>query len=343
MEPAKLKNIVEAALLAADEPLTVDRIAKLFRADEVDEETLRTDLRDVLKTLTEEAADRGYELARVASGYRYQVRQDLSPWISRLWEEKPPRYTRALLETLALVAYKQPVTRGDIEQVRGVSVSQNIMRTLLERGWIRVVGQREVPGRPSMYGTTREFLDYFGLKSLDQLPPLAEIRALIEPLVVEEPEERLTDAPDRTYASESTDASEEHDAVETDAQGVGQTAAERAGPHEVVPVGAHQPDDQGDDFETTLDSDEFDAELAAALEQADAASARFRSGAEPAVTPDDSIDGDEADTDPSAAAARAVHVVDVVTDLDGETGDTTSAPNAEQPSAKVLKLPSSSH
>jgi segregation and condensation protein B len=114
------------------------------------------------------------------------VRQELSVWISRLWEEKPPRYTRALMETLSLVAYKQPVTRGDIEQVRGVSVSQSIMRTLLERGWIRVVGQREAPGRPSMYGTTREFLDYFNLRSLDQLPPLAEIRALIEPLIVEE-------------------------------------------------------------------------------------------------------------------------------------------------------------
>jgi len=325
MEPVKLKNIVEAALLAADEPLTVDQIARLFRPDEVEEETLRTDLRDVLKTLTEEAADRGYELARVASGYRYQVRQDLSPWISRLWEEKPPRYTRALLETLALVAYKQPVTRGDIEQVRGVSVSQNIMRTLLERGWIRVVGQREVPGRPSMYGTTREFLDYFGLKSLDQLPPLAEIRALIEPLVVEEPEARLVEASD-AEASE-TDGSEV-DTSETGADMVAQVGE------------GHRPggDRDDDDAATTLDSDEFDAELAAALERADAASARFRAGAEPTVAVDDSADEDAADADPSAAAARAVHVVDVVTDLDG-----ASAHETEQPSAKVLKLPSSSH
>ncbi|MGD8832129.1 MAG: SMC-Scp complex subunit ScpB, partial [Pseudomonadales bacterium] len=141
MEPDKLKRIVEAALLAADEPLTVDQLARLFRPEEVDEQTLRADLRDALGALTGEAEGRGYELIRVASGYRYQVRQELSEWISRLWEEKPPRYTRALLETLALVAYRQPVTRGDIEQVRGVSVSQSIMRTLLERGWIRVVGQ----------------------------------------------------------------------------------------------------------------------------------------------------------------------------------------------------------
>ena len=123
----------------------------------------------------------GYRLRQVASGYRFQVRQELSPWISRLWEEKPPRYSRALLETLALIAYRQPVTRGDIEQVRGVSVSPNIMRTLLERGWIRSVGHREVPGRPALYGTTNAFLDYFDLGNLEELPPLSEIRALITP------------------------------------------------------------------------------------------------------------------------------------------------------------------
>lgn len=182
----KLKQILEAALLAADEPLTVDQFVKLFRDDEVESETIRADIRDALQALETQTEDRGYELIRVASGYRYQVRQELSTWVSRLWEEKPPRYSRALLETLALVAYKQPVTRGDIEEVRGVSVSQSIMRTLVERGWIRVVGQREVPGHPAMYGTTRAFLDYFNLKSLDQLPPLPEIRELIEPVIVAE-------------------------------------------------------------------------------------------------------------------------------------------------------------
>lgn len=182
----KLKQIVEAALMAADEPLTVERLARLFAHGELDGEGGRAQLRGVLETLEQEAAGRGYELQRVASGYRYQVRQELSEWVSRLWEEKPPRYTRALLETLALIAYRQPVTRGDIEQVRGVAVSPNIMRTLLERGWIRSVGQREVPGKPNLYGTTRAFLDYFNLKSLDQLPPLAEIRSMVEPLVVDE-------------------------------------------------------------------------------------------------------------------------------------------------------------
>ena len=186
IETAKVKRIIEGALMAADEPLSVDRLFKLFRRGELDPSEGRNHIREALRELGEGAAGRGYELKRVASGFRFQVRGELSEWISRLWEEKPPRYSRALLETLALVAYKQPVTRGDIEQVRGVAVSQNIVRTLLERGWVRVVGQRETPGRPNLYGTTRAFLDYFNLKSLDELPPLAEIRAMIEPLAEDE-------------------------------------------------------------------------------------------------------------------------------------------------------------
>ena len=155
LELEQIKRIVEAALLATEEPLTVDRLVKLFARGELEVEQKRTRIREALKAIEADVQGHGYELKRVASGYRFQVRQDLSEWVSRLWDEKPPRYSRALLETLALIAYKQPVTRGDIEQVRGVSVSQNIMRTLLERGWIRVVGQREVPGRPAMYGSTR--------------------------------------------------------------------------------------------------------------------------------------------------------------------------------------------
>ncbi|MCY4565009.1 MAG: SMC-Scp complex subunit ScpB [Gammaproteobacteria bacterium] len=185
VDPAKLKQIVEGALMAADEPLSVDRLVKLFRRGELDPAEGRQQIREALRELGEDATGRGYELKRVASGFRFQVRSELSEWIGRLWEEKPPRYSRALLETLALIAYKQPVTRGDIEQVRGVAVSQNIVRTLLERGWVRVVGQRETPGRPNLYGTTRAFLDYFNLQKLDELPPLEEIRSMIEPLAVE--------------------------------------------------------------------------------------------------------------------------------------------------------------
>ena len=182
----QIAQVIEAALLAAEGPLTVDTLFRLFAVGELDEEEGRKQIRLALESLQAECAYRGVTLQKVASGYRYQTRQELSVWVSRLWEEKPPRYTRALLETLALIAYKQPVTRGDIEQVRGVSVSQNIMRTLLERDWIRVVGQREAPGRPSMYGTTKAFLDYFDLAKLDDLPPLEEIKVMIEPTLVAE-------------------------------------------------------------------------------------------------------------------------------------------------------------
>ena len=180
---AKVAQIVEAALLAAEGPITVDGLYKLFLDGELGAEEGRKKIRQVLQELQANEADRGIELVQVASGYRFQARQDLSPWVSRLWDEKPPRYTRALLETLAIIAYKQPVSRGDIEQIRGVGVSQNIMRTLLEREWIKVVGQRETPGRPSIYGTTKAFLDYFGVRKLEQLPPLDEIRELIEPVL----------------------------------------------------------------------------------------------------------------------------------------------------------------
>ena len=179
MDEVKIKNIVEAALFCAEAPLSVDQLAGLFKETDLDRQVLR----DALQRLESEYRERGIELKRVASGYRLQIRPEMRHWGGLLWEEKPPRYSRALMETLALVAYKQPVTRGDIEQVRGVSVSQNIIRTLLEREWVRIVGHREVPGRPAMYGTTRAFLDYFNLRSLDELPPLSEVKSMGEPLV----------------------------------------------------------------------------------------------------------------------------------------------------------------
>ena len=181
LEQTDIRRIVEAAVLASPDPVSVQRLLRLFAPGELPEGNPRQAVKSALAEIEYDLDGRGYRLKQVASGYRFQVRQDLSPWISRLWEEKPPRYSRALLETLALIAYRQPVTRGDIEDVRGVSVSPNIMRTLLERGWIRSVGQREVPGRPALYGTTNTFLDYFDLANLDELPPLAEIRALITP------------------------------------------------------------------------------------------------------------------------------------------------------------------
>ncbi|MEZ5599472.1 MAG: SMC-Scp complex subunit ScpB [Pseudomonadales bacterium] len=166
--------------MAADEPLTAEKLVRLFKQGEVPIDELRQAVRDSLEMLAQECEGRGFELKKVASGYRFQVRQELSEWVSRLWEEKPGRYSRAFLETLALIAYKQPLTRADIEQVRGVAVSPNIIRTLMERNWIRIVGTRDTPGKPSLYGTTKEFLDYFNLAGLGDLPPLAEIRSLLE-------------------------------------------------------------------------------------------------------------------------------------------------------------------
>jgi segregation and condensation protein B len=175
MAQPSLKILLEAALLAGDEPLSLERLGLLF--DE-SQRPGRDTLRAALAALERDYAGRGVELVEVASGFRVQVRQELSPWVSRLWEERAARYSRALLETLALIAYRQPITRGEIEEVRGVSVSTSIVKTLLERGWIKVLGHREVPGRPALYGTTRGFLDYFNLKSLSELPPLAELRDL---------------------------------------------------------------------------------------------------------------------------------------------------------------------
>lgn len=173
----QLTRIVQALLLAAKTPLTPDQLAGIF--DEYQRPTLNR-LREVLAILQQEAIHSSQELVEVAGGFRYQIKADYAPWVSRLFDEKPPRYSRALLETLSLIAYRQPVTRGEIEEVRGVSVSSQIIRTLEEREWIRVIGHREVPGRPALYATTRHFLDYFNLKSLNELPALDALRELAE-------------------------------------------------------------------------------------------------------------------------------------------------------------------
>ncbi|MDT8408211.1 MAG: SMC-Scp complex subunit ScpB [Wenzhouxiangellaceae bacterium] len=175
MDPEKLKILLEGALLAASQPLSLNQLNGLFPEDE---QPGHGSIREALSALDAELASRAVELVEVASGYRLQIRQDLMPVISRLWEEKPPRYSRALLETLAIIAYRQPITRGEIEQIRGVSLSANILKTLQEREWIKVLGHRDIPGRPELLGSTREFLDYFNLKGLDDLPTLAEIRDL---------------------------------------------------------------------------------------------------------------------------------------------------------------------
>jgi segregation and condensation protein B len=176
MDETAAKRVIEAALLAAGRPLSFDKLVEIFSRKGVEAD--RAVLRAALSSLAKDYMERGIELKEVASGYRVQVRSSMRDWLDPLFEERAPRYSRALLETLALIAYRQPITRAEIEEVRGVSVSSNIVRTVIERGWVRVVGYREVPGKPAMLGTTREFLDYFGLSKLEDLPPLAEIREL---------------------------------------------------------------------------------------------------------------------------------------------------------------------
>ena len=172
MDDTEVKHFIEAALLAAGRPLNVDQLQKLFDGRSA---PAKSEIREAIACLTEEYEDRGLTVAEVASGFRIQIKAAMAARLHKLWEERPPRYSRALFETLALIAYRQPITRGEIEEIRGVSVSSNIVRTLLERDWVRVVGHRDVPGRPAMFGTTKVFLDYFGLKKLDDLPELADL------------------------------------------------------------------------------------------------------------------------------------------------------------------------
>lgn len=175
MNELYLKNVLEAAMLAAGRPLTLVEFSQLF---EESSRPATAEIRAALAALEADYAGRGIELKETANGFRIQVRRTLAAEVGRLWPERPPRYSRAMLETLALIAYRQPITRGEIESVRGVAVNPQIIKAMLERNWVRVVGVRDVPGRPELLGTTREFLDYFGLKSLEDLPPLAELQAM---------------------------------------------------------------------------------------------------------------------------------------------------------------------
>lgn len=175
MTDKDLKSIVEAAIFACDEPITVERLLSLFSETERPE---KAELKALLENLAEDYQARGIELQRIASGYRFQAKADFAPWLQKLWEKRPPRYSRAILETLALIAYKQPITRGEIESVRGVAVSSQIVKTLLDREWVKVIGHKEVPGRPALLATTKSFLDYFNLTGLSDLPPLPEVADL---------------------------------------------------------------------------------------------------------------------------------------------------------------------
>ena len=185
----KLNEILEALLLSASRPINIDEMVKVFD----DPKPSKDDIRSALNQLDEDCIGRGIELKQVASGYRLQVKQNLSAYVAKLWEERPQKFSKATLETLSLIAYKQPITRGEIEEIRGVTVGTQLMRGLMERGWVKIIGQRDVPGRPSLYATTKEFLDYFGLqhlRELPELPSLPDLNSLELQLPIEEPESK---------------------------------------------------------------------------------------------------------------------------------------------------------
>ena len=299
MDQTEIKNFIEAALLAAGRPLTVDQLQNLFDEGAAPE---KAQLREAIAALQQEYEARGLAIAEVASGFRPQIGPALAERLGKLWEERPPRYSRALFETLALIAYRQPMTRGEIEEVRGVAVSANIIRTLMDRDWIRVVGHRDVPGRPAMFGTTKQFLDYFGLKKLDDLPPLADLsdweslRVQLNLPAVEQDEEApepesadVTELPVLHIHSEEFADDEEPEAGE-EAQAAGEQAASTGS--------------AGASGEQAAASEE---PLAAGGEQADAGDQPLAAGDEQAEPAEDLAGGEAGHAGPAAASAGEPH------------------------------------
>ena len=260
------KQIIEGLLMAAGKPLPMSKIAEVFEDPERPEPE---ELKAVLKEIEQDCEARGFELKQVASGYRFQVKQQFSEWVGKLWEEKPQRYSRALLETISIIAYRQPITRGEIEKIRGVAVSTNIIRTLMEREWVRVVGHRDVPGRPAMYATTREFLDYFNLTSLEELPPLADVKELedLEPelsLEDDAPESRVLEFPSAEDMEAEFDVLDEE---EERAAAIGTRPIE-----EILGIQEEEPEeDWDDDFNDDVNDDVNDEVDAAPSETGDEA------------------------------------------------------------------------
>lgn len=327
MENEQIKPILEAALLAAGRPLSLNDFEQLFAGDA--DAPPRNDIRAALAELAEDWESRCLALQEVASGFRAQVRQEYEPWVARLWDEKPPRYSRALLETLAIIAYRQPITRSEIEDIRGVSVSTQIIRTLDEREWVRVVGHRETPGRPAMYGTTKQFLDHFNLKSLDQLPELSELE---QP--GPNPELGFEEEPDTGEQGEA--ASADTDAIEGEAV-ASDAAEEQAGVSEVGTGADSETDavatDAGatDASEVTTPDPDEEAALAQADEEAAAPSA------DPALDDASAGDGISADEPDVAEWAEADPDDDPVMDEDGVESYATldEDPEAETDEASV--------
>ena len=306
MDRHPLKHIIEAALLTAGKPLSMQHLQQLLADDDEEQTPLAKEFVQAgLDALAHDFEDRGIELKLVASGYRLQVRQSLEPWIAKLFEERPPRYSRALLETLALVGYRQPITRAEIEDVRGVSVSSNIIRTLLEREWIKVVGHRDVPGRPSMYGTTKEFLDYFNLTSLSELPELGQLMDLDK--ATAEFDKANGDGDGDKAANDGEEGEEGESEEGQDAEG---ESAEATAEHEGE-VESESADESvasaEDDSEQPVESDASDSDVDAEVVDAEAESqesenaASTDSDAEAEVTAESEGESSEVETAEAAA------------------------------------------
>ena len=242
MDQTLITRIVEAALLAASQPLTITQLHALFIGDALEEQVSASEIDTALQELQAACADRGVELVEVASGWRFQVKADVHPWVARLWAERQTKYTRATLETLALIAYRQPITRGEIEQIRGVAVNSNIIKALEEREWIRVVGHRDVPGRPELLGTTRGFLDYFGLQRLDQLPPLSELKDFGEL----EPQLALGDVAIAAPAADDSDSGIDPDSHDADADASGEISQHDDGEDEADSAASSSEQDENE-------------------------------------------------------------------------------------------------
>ena len=306
IESNQLKQIIEGALLAAGQPLDIKRLQELVTPEDClpdDAQVSKEDIQAALEAIVEDCQRRGFELREVGSGWRFQVREETAQWVNRLWEEKPQKYSRAMLETLALIAYRQPITRGDIEEIRGVAVSSHIIKTLAERDWVKVVGHRDVPGRPSLYATTRTFLDYFNLSSLEELPSLGELADLDE-LNSELNLEQGGEPAKAVESSTDGDGDIDGESAVNSEQEAQLTVDESAG-------GASSEYAEGDDSATTDDDspaplvgDESDDDLAVTNPDQH----EVELDADQQALPSDEVDSDSDDSDddglPSAAGAE---------------------------------------
>ncbi len=305
------KQIIEGLLLAAGKPLPISKIADVF-PEHARPET--EELQAAIKAIELDCEQRGFELKKVASGYRFQVKQEFGEWVGKLWDERPQRYSRALLETISIIAYRQPITRGEIEKIRGVAVSTNIIRTLIEREWVRVVGHRDVPGRPAMYATTKQFLDYFNLKSLEELPPLSEIRDLedLDPeLSLEEsaPESRVLEY---SGAEDYEDEFDVPDEEEERAAAIGTRPIE-----EILGIQEEEPEEDWDD---DFDEDQ-PAQKAAELSDTVPADQDADQAESEHVAGDEESDARESEEDSEEEAVFFAAEAEDGNDSDGEADD----------------------